>query len=593
MNNTINYTIDFSKTNQHLFNIELTIPAHQSDTLTLSLPSWLPGSYMIRDFAKNIVIISSDGSTKLTAIDKQTWLLNTQGKACTIAYQVYALDHSVRTAFLDTRRAFFNGSSVFLCVNEFVDSTHQVLIKEPEFDQQWQVATGMPRASGTQKYQFGSYVASDYHQFIDCPFEISQFDHIEFDVAGCTHHLILSGKHYADTKRVVKDLTKLCQHHINLFESEGALTPPFNEYWFLTNIVPNGFGGLEHKNSTALLCSTFDFANINEPNQLTPQYKSFLSLASHEYFHAWNVCRIKPVEFTPYDLTTERYTQQLWAYEGITSYYDDFSLYRTAIISFEDYLELLSKTFTRVNRGSGQNKQSLIESSFYTWTKFYQQGADAQNNIVSYYTKGSLLALWLDLTIRTETSNQYSLDNVMHQLWHKFGQPSIGTELIDLITIASELVGYDLYPAVSTILNDKKAIDLTPLLEKVGVSIEQMASKVDDVLKINTNSHQPYLGMMTKTAATGVQVVNVSEDSPAEITGISSGDQIIAIDNLVVSQQSIASVTACLTIGKPAQIAIIRHGELLMFDIVVRPAIKEITKLKVMSPNLVNIWQQF
>lgn len=291
MNNRVQYSVEFSNANQHIFNIELHIPAHQQHQLTLSLPSWLPGSYMVRDFAKNIITIEADNDVTATANDKQTWQLVTHGNACVIRYQVFALDHSVRTAFLDRQRAFFNGSSVFLSVVEMSNFQHQVTLKAPGFTPDWRVATGLPRSDDTLKYQFGSYLADNYQHLIDCPFEISPFEHIEFDVAGVCHHLILSGKHYADLPRVASDLTKLCQHHIDLFERDNNQTPPFREYWFLTNIMPSGFGGLEHKNSTALLCSTFDFANKNKPEELTEQYKTFLSLASHEYFHS---CKISP-----------------------------------------------------------------------------------------------------------------------------------------------------------------------------------------------------------------------------------------------------------------------------------------------------------
>lgn len=590
MNSSIEYKIDFSNANQHLFNVELTIPPHEQQVLTLTLPSWLPGSYMVRDFAKNIVTIKTDGAASIRPTDKQTWQLATAGKSCKVSYQVYALDHSVRTAFLDRQRAFFNGTSVFISVVEMTDHRHELEITKPSFDNGWRVATGLPRAPATDKYQFGRYIADDYQHLIDCPFEISDFDHIEFDVAGVCHHLILSGKHYADLERVSLDLSKLCQHHIELFERDNDTVAPFNEYWFLTNILPSGFGGLEHKNSTALLCSTFDFANKNKPTQLTDNYKTFLSLASHEYFHAWNVCRIKPEEFVPYQLAQESYTEQLWAYEGITSYYDDFSLYRAGLISFDEYLVLLSKTISRVNRGQGQQKQSVIESSFYTWTKFYQQGEDALNNIVSYYTKGSLIALTLDLIIRT--NSQYSLDDVMRRLWRDFGAKNIGTKLDDIFAIASELTGYDLGPQMTQLLNDKKEVPLNLLFAAVGVQAQPFASRVDKPLSFEKDNHQPYLGMTTKAASIGVSVVNVSENSPAELAGISAHDLIIAFDKLVVSSANFADILTNIELAQSYCIDLIRQGQLLSVDIAAAESPQELTKLEVIDPHLVKRWQR-
>ena len=393
---SVTYRVNFENAHKHLYNVTLEIPAHQQRTLHLSLPAWIPGSYMIRDFAKSIINLKAnivDTPLDITLIDKQHWSINTNGNACTVSYQVYAFDSSVRTAYLDQNRAFFNGTSLFIAVDEFTHELQQVELIAPTFTKQWKVATGLQRNTATPVYSFGTYYSDNYAELIDCPVEIGNFTALTFTVADTPHYIILNGKHYADTERVIKDVAKLCQHHIDLFEKETDGKPPFNEYWFLTNILPSGFGGLEHKNSTALLCSTFDFPNKNKPDELADGYKTFLSLVSHEYFHTWNVCRIKPEEFVPYTLDNESYTKQLWAYEGITSYYDDFSLFRTGIISFEDYLTLKSKTISRVNRGNGQLKQNLIESSFYTWTKFYQQGADAANNIVSYYTKQ--VAQWL------------------------------------------------------------------------------------------------------------------------------------------------------------------------------------------------------
>jgi len=588
----LRYTVDFSSADQHLFNLELHIPSHQHQQLTLSLPSWLPGSYMIRDFAKNIINLSATDQVEITAIDKQSWQVNTGGKACIIRYQVYALDHSVRTAFLDRQRAFFNGSSVFLAVVEMSDIEHLLEVKAPQFSNQWQVATGLPRANNTAKYHFGHYVAADYAQLIDCPFEVAPFDHVEFEVAGVCHHLILSGRHYGDLPRIASDLTKLCQHHIDLFERDIEQTPPFSEYWFLTNILPNGFGGLEHKNSTALLCSTFDFANKNSPIEVNDSYQSFLSLASHEYFHAWNICRIKPQEFIPYPLDQECYTQQLWAYEGITSYYDDFSLYRSGIISFEKYLSLLSKTISRVNRGQGQSKQSVIESSFYTWTKFYQQGADAQNNIVSYYTKGSLVALWLDLTIRERSHYQYSLDDVMRKLWQDFGKPNIGTKLNDIIDIASALIKQDLTQELLELLHGKTTIPLQKLLDNVGVALESQASKVQSPLIPSTCEHNPYLGISIKASDTGVVVTTVAQDSPAEQAGINAQDQLIAFDKLVLSSTNLATVVANLSLGQSFAVDFIRQGQLLTTELTLVESPQELSKLVVTKPDLTVRWQQ-
>tara|TARA_R110002060_G_scaffold22516_1_gene30520 strand:- start:1277 stop:3073 length:1797 start_codon:yes stop_codon:yes gene_type:complete len=592
----IKYSVNFDDVNKHLFNVKVEIPKHQESILNLSLPAWIPGSYMIRDFSKNIInlnVTNKSNNLTINLIDKQNWSIQTNGASCTVEYQVYAFDSSVRTAYLDKNRAFFNGTSLFLSVKEFKNEKHIVNLIKPSFSESWKVATGLQRASKTPVYSFGEYFSDDYAELIDCPVEIGDFTHLEFEVAGTPHYLILNGKHYADTDRLVKDTTKLCQHHIDLFEKDTGGKPPFDEYWFLTNILPSGFGGLEHKNSTALLCSTFDFPNINKPEELSDGYKTLLSLISHEYFHNWNVCRIKPEEFVPYSLNNESYTKQLWAYEGITSYYDDFSLFRTGIVSFEDYLKLKGKTISRVNRGNGQLKQNLIESSFYTWTKFYQQGADAANNIVSYYTKGSLVALWLDLTIRKATNASKSLDDVMRVLWAEFinkGADYKGTQLDTIINIVNELISSDVTAEFYQLLNDKSPVPLTELLADFGVELKQVPSKAASLLEVSSEEHSPYLGFMFTESALGITVTQVLENSPVEQAGISVQDNIIAIDNIVVSKGNFSDVVNNLELEKNYIISCVRNGELLSSDIQVSTPVNELSQLVLVEERKTRDW---
>ncbi|WP_085300478.1 M61 family metallopeptidase [Cognaticolwellia mytili] len=594
---TLKYTVNFDDVNKHLFNVKIEIPKHPQAILNLSLPAWIPGSYMIRDFSKNIINLKAKKGNEplnIEPIDKQNWSIASNGEECIVEYQVYAFDSSVRTAYLDQNRAFFNGTSLFLSVNEFKNEKHEVNLVKPSFTEVWKVATGLQRTNKTSLFSFGIYESDNYAELIDCPVEIGNFTHLEFMVAGTPHYIILNGKHYADTERLVQDTIKLCQHHIDLFGKNTAGKPPFDEYWFLTNILPSGFGGLEHKNSTALLCSTFDFPNINKPEELSDGYKTLLSLISHEYFHSWNVCRIKPEEFIPYTLNNESYTKQLWAYEGITSYYDDFSLFRTGIISFEEYLKLKSKTISRVNRGNGQLKQNLIESSYYTWTKFYQQGADAANNIVSYYTKGSLVALWLDLTIRKLTNTTKSLDDVMRVLWGDFlnnGNDYKGTQLDTIISIVNELTETDLTQEFNNLLNGKSPAPLTSLLAEFGVKLEQVPSKTASLLEVSTDCHNPFIGIIFKEAKLGVEATQILENSPAEQAGISVQDNIIAIDNIVVNKANFSDVICNLALSKNYDIAYIRNGELLSSTIETILPINELSQLTIFDNAKVKNWQ--
>ena len=577
----IQYKIFPDNLNSHLFSVELSFTTQIDKTYHLSLPAWLPGSYMIRDFAKNIIEIHAhNGDPKtgqdiklipLNKTDKQTWQFIATSDFTVISYQIFAFDLSVRTAYLDSERGFFNGSSTFLQVQELPDEKCQLSILLPENIiktspnklTHWQVATGLTREKATEKYQFGNYIAQDYQELIDCPVAIGNFDAFEFTVEGVVHHLVCTSQHFGDRERLKADIAKLCQHHISLFGEA-----PFKEYWFITHLLGSGFGGLEHKNSTILQASRFDLPNPNKPDETSENYQTFLSLCSHEYFHAWNVCRIKPKEFHPYNLQEEVHTRQLWAYEGITSYYDDFSLFRTGLITFEDYLKQLSKTATRVYRGQGELKQSVTDSSFDTWTKFYQQGPDAVNNIVSYYTKGSLIALWLDLTIREKSAGVYSLDTLMRELWIHFGRTNMGTSEEDFINIANILCNDDITDSFLTLLNNAQRVDLAPLLNQVGIAFTpQKFKQLNSLDTTSSETYSPYIGAQYKRMALGVQITQVIESSPAAEAGLAVNDILVSVNNIRVSEKSLQQLAEHLPENTPVICHYFRDDQLISSQI--------------------------
>ncbi len=586
----IHYQIFTDDTSNHLFKIILSFGSEAGKKYQLSLPAWLPGSYMIRDFAKNIIQLSAKNSQgdELTLCNqnKQTWQITANDQQINICYQVYAFDLSVRTAYLDGLRGFFNGSSTFLAIEELKNQSCLLTIHPPKQPTTWRVATGLTRAKATKKYAFGEYRANDYQHLIDCPVEIGNFDTIEFTVDNIAHHLVFAGPHFGDLARVATDVKKLCQHHINLFTEI-----PFDEYWFITNLVSDGFGGLEHKNSTILQASRFDLANPNRPKKLSDNYKTFLSLCSHEYFHAWNVCRIKPKEFIPHDLQQEVYTTQLWAYEGITSYYDDFSLFRSGIINFDDYLKLLSKTMTRVYRGAGELKQSVTDSSFYTWTKFYQQGADAVNNIVSYYTKGSLIALWLDLTIRAKSQGKYSLDDLMRELWHNFGRTNKGTQEQDYLNIANTLCGEDISNPFLALLHTPCRVDLASLLTAVGVAFNRYKFKqLNSLESYPADSYTPYLGVMYKELPIGLKITQVMENSPTAKAAIAVNDVLIAINNIKATGKSLQNLADHLPEQSSVSCHYFRDDQFLSTQLIFIDSPTSAIALSVADNNLNSAW---
>lgn len=570
----VRYRICPAQPEAHLFAVEMEILQPDPAGQLLSLPAWIPGSYMIRDFAKNIVTIEAESAGKRVAmekLDKQTWRCEPCSDPLTLRYTVYAWDLSVRSAHLDTTHGYFNGTSVFLRAEGLDDKPCHVEIQPPSGSQyeKWQVATTLPLDDG-EPWSFGGYRAADYDELIDHPVEMGEFTRLEFEAHGIPHAMVLTGRHYADTERLARDLKQICEYHIGLFGEA-----PFERYLFQTMVVGNGYGGLEHRSSTSLMCSRDDLPLPGEI-EISEGYRTFLGLCSHEYFHSWNVKRIKPDVFRPYDLSKETHTPLLWAFEGFTSYYDDLSLVRCGLITAESYLELLGQTITRVIRGSGRLKQSVSESSFDTWTKFYKQDENAPNAIVSYYTKGSLVALTLDLTLRTRSNGERSLDDLMRLLWQRYGKPHIGISPEQMEALVSEVAGEDLGELLELALRKTDDLPLAELLSRAGITLKMRYadSNSDKGGTPGRNRTTPplALGVRYGSDPLGAKLLNVFDAGPAQQAGLSAGDVIIAVDNIRATQENIEKLLANHRGKTDVEIHAFRRDELMRFTVPVRTA---------------------
>ena len=319
---------------------------------------------------------------------------------------------------------------------------------------------------------FGGYRAATYDELIDHPVEMAPFALVSFDAGGARHDVAVTGRIRADLDRVARDLARICQWQIDLFAGAPGGRAPFDRYLFQVAAVGDGYGGLEHRASTSLLCRRDELPATGDTG-VSEGYRNFLGLASHEYFHSWNVKRIKPAAFSPYDLAREGYTRQLWAFEGITSYYDDLALVRSGVIEPPSYLELLGRAITTVLRTPGRRRQSVAESSFDAWIKFYRPDENTPNAVVSYYAKGSLVALALDLVLRRTGS---SLDAVMRALWQRYGQAGVGVPEGAILAIASELAGRELADFFGRYVDGTEDPPLAELLAGFGVTFNLRAS---------------------------------------------------------------------------------------------------------------------
>ena len=577
------YTVLPAHPAAHRFEVRCTVDLPDPVGQRFALPAWIPGSYLIRDFARNIVSIRAEAGGKpvaLEKLDKHTWQAAAlkHPTALTVVVEVYAWDLSVRGAHFDETHAFFNGTSVFLRVIGQEESPCHVDIQPPagERYKDWRVATAMNpvQAAGdkrgkARRHGFGLYGAENYDELIDHPVEMGRFSHATFEACGVPHEIVITGRHDCDMSRLCRDLKRICEWQIRFF-GEPA---PMSRYVFLVTAVGSGYGGLEHRASTALLCSRNDLPYAGMTG-LPEGYRTFLGLCSHEYFHTWHVKRIKPAAFTPCDLERENYTTLLWAFEGFTSYYDDLALLRSGAIERKDWLELMGKTISNVLRTPGRLKQSLAESSFDAWSKFYRPDENTPNAVVSYYAKGALFALALDLTLRAKTDGRVALDDVMRALWEKHGKTGVGVDEDDIREIAEGCSGLKLKRLFVEGVSGTRDLPLKKLLAPLGVDLS---------LETAPAAKTPSLGIKTNgdNGANEIRLATVFDGGAAQTAGLAAGDALLAVDGLRVTPTTLDQLLARHQPGDTVHIHAFRRDELMEFTVRLDPLPEDNARLAI------------
>ena len=539
------YVIQAVNPQAHLYEVTLTLDglvAGQAGA-RLRLPDWIPGSYMIRDFSQHIVSMQahSDGSElTVTRVDKSCWEFPAGLKSLEVTYRVYAWDLSVRAAHLDLNHGFFNGTSVFLYAEGLEQNPVTVEIQLPVDPacKSWEVATSLS-ADNVEANGFGLYKAANYDELIDHPVEMGNFTRCEFEACGVPHDVIFTGPIHTDLDRVANDLKRICEYQIKFFGKPA----PMDRYVFLVMVVGSGYGGLEHRASTALMI-TRENLPIPGDDSINDGYLSFLGLCSHEYFHTWNVKRIKPAAFTPFDLQTENYTRLLWFFEGMTSYYDDLILRRCGLIDDETYFKLVAKNITRIQRTGGRLVQTVTDSSFDAWHKFYKQNENSPNAIVSYYGKGALVAMCLDATLRARSNNKVTLDNLMQTLWKNWLNTGKGLQEQEPEEIAADLLGESMDDFFQQALYSTQDLNLEKALATLGVQLNwrQRKSAADAGGKNDKSSDFYWLGANVKPGEGKVTLSHVFTDEAAERAGLAAGDTLVAIENLAVDEANLADM---------------------------------------------------
>jgi len=564
----IRYRIAPFDLNAHLFEVWCTLDHPDPAGQIFRLPAWAPGSYLIREFARNFVSVRAenlDGPVTIVKEGKDTWRVAPCAGPLAVVAKVFAFDVSVRTAYLDATRGYFNGASVFLAPSgrEAEPCSLEIAIPSGGPTAKWRIATTLgAEGDGSQT----RYHAGSYDELIDHPVEMSDHASASFLAGGVPHDIAITGRQHADLDRVTRDLARICQWHVDLFGGLSSTAPPFARYLFQISVVGEGYGGLEHRSSTSLICrrDSLPMAGMTAPSD---DYVGFLGLASHEYFHVWNVKRIKPLAFCPYDLARENYTRQLWAFEGITAYYDDLALARSGVVPPSRLLEIFGRTITSVIRTPGRFVQSVADASFDAWIKFYRPDENSPNATINYYLKGSLVALALDLTLRRSSSR--SLDDVMRTLWRRHGQTGAGVPEDGIEAIASEIAGRDLREFFDRYVAGTEDPPLEALLRDFGVMLHlRAATGPTDRGGKAASKDTPPASSMGALLGSDLKLKYVAAGGPAEVAGLAPNDLLVAIDGLKASSEAIASMLKRNGPGTNIAVHAFRRDELMTFDLV-------------------------
>ncbi|MBB1160398.1 M61 family metallopeptidase [Aquariibacter albus] len=535
----IRYRIELPQPASHQFHITLTVP-QPAEAQVLSLPVWIPGSYLVREFARHLHSLQAEQGGQPCEIvwrDKASWTVHCRGRgALTLRYQAHALDPSVRAAWLDAQRGFFNASSLCLRVHGREAEAHALQLGP--LPRGWQVATAMRPAAG-QGESPRRFEAADYDELLDHPFELGPFWSGGFRAQGVPHRFVVSGAPPGfDGERLLAMTQQICEAQIAFWHAETdargrrrVKKPPFEHYVFMLHASDEGYGGLEHRASTALACGRRDLPRRalvdveGAPGAGGPSegLTQLLGLISHEYFHTWNVKRLKPAPYVAYDYAREQPTELLWFFEGFTSYYDDLFLVRAGLIDEASYLKGLARTINQVLATPGRQISSVAQASLDAWIKYYRPDENTVNATVSYYTKGALVALALDLTLRRE--GRGTLDTLMRRLWVATGCGTAdpGREgALDEALLRRELAavaGRSMDAELDAWVHGRGELPLPSLLGSVGLGWSEDAP-----------TPAQRLGARLSESGGQLKLASVLRGGAAAAAGLAPGDELLAVD---------------------------------------------------------------
>ncbi len=548
----VRYRVSMPQPHSHLFEVQATFPP-AGDAVTIALPVWTPGSYLVREYARHVqelkVTDEAGSPMPFERVDKRSIRVKANERPFRLKYRVYANELTVRTSHLDGSHAYFNGATLFYYVESLRDRPHHVTIDVPAG---WHTSVALEQ-EGTE------YVAPNYDELVDSPFEVGSHETLSFTAAAVPHELVVWGGLQFDEKKLTSDLTKIIETEAAMF---GGL--PMKRYTFFVYGTDKGRGGLEHKASTALLFPRTGLSG-------SKGWEDFLTLAAHEYFHLWNVKRIKPKRLVPFDYGQENYTQLLWFFEGGTSYYDNLVVRRAGLMTGGRYLTRLGESLTALHTTPGRGVMSLVDASYLSWVKHYRPDENSPNSAISYYLKGEIVCLLLDLHLRRATNDQKSLDDLMRLLWSRYGDES-GVPEDGVEAAAVELGGEALKSFFAHTLRSTAELDYS-VLSHVGLEVksrprESVNDKGGTPPRSKTDKNPGYLGIVAKSNGA---IASVLEDSPAMEAGLYADDEVVALDGLKCDANSLLTRCEDRKPGELVRVTVFRRDQLLDVNVTLEP----------------------
>lgn len=559
------YKLSFPEAQAHYVNVEMEVSGGKSE-FALKMPVWAPGSYLVREFARHVEGFeanSTSGSVSFYKTDKNTWLIKNPSKgAVNIKYVVYAFELTVRTSFIDESHAYLNGSNIFMYVDGQLNQKSEVIISP---NSNWtKISCSLPTHKGNAYH----LLADNYDILADSPIEIGNHTIIEFTAQGVKHSVAMVGPGNYDAEKIKKDFTKIVDEATSVFG-----THPCSNYTFIVHNVPSGGGGLEHLNSTTVQVQRFAYSNESS-------YQSFLGLIAHEYFHLWNVKRLRPIVLGPFDYNKENYTSMLWVSEGFTAFYDNWIVRRAGFNSPDKYLDLMANEYSALTNLAGNKVQSVADASFDAWIKYYRRNENSNNSQVSYYDKGSVIASLLNLMIIEHSEGKENLDHLMRYLYKEYYEKkNIGFTDDQFKQAAEKFTGKNLTDFYAKYINGVEPISFENYLAIAGLKITDL----------NSGKSEVYLGANSSNANGKVIITSVVRNSPAYISGINVNDEIIAIDNFRVDD--LTKAISYKKVGDKISVLLNRDGMMKTIEVVIakNPAVKyKIEKM----PNLTEKQEQ-